>query len=93
MSYADEQAYEEVISQLQKLVNDGEEQCNALSSAGEDCVDNTDGDPAAEKCSEKLQSCVSNIRTALSEIEEVIQKLQAQLDTIREAAKQADDVD
>ena len=53
MAYADEQSYEEMISALQTFVSEAEEQCGVMESAGSDCVDNTDGDPAAEKSNER----------------------------------------
>ncbi len=53
MAYADEQSYEEMISALQTYVSQVEEECGVMESAGNDCVDNTDGDPAASTSNEK----------------------------------------
>lgn len=89
MAYADEQSYEEMIAALHQFAGQAEEQCSVMESAGKDCVDNTDGDPAAERSSEKLQGCVGNIRGALSDVEGVISALQQELDDIREAAAKA----
>lgn len=89
MAYADEQSYEEMISELQRFSQAAEEQCSVMESAGRDCVDNTDNDPAAVKSDEKLQSCVSGIRNALSDISGIISALQQELEDIREAAAKA----
>ena len=89
MAYADEQSYEEMISALQTFATEVEEQCGVLESAGNDCVDNTDGDPAAEKANAKLQQCVSNIRATLETIQGIISALQQELEAIREAAAKA----
>ena len=89
MAYADEQAYEEMISELQRFISEGDEQCSALDAAGRDCVDNTDGDPAAEKSSAKLQECTGNIRSAFQTIEGIVQALQQELEDIRAAAEKA----
>lgn len=89
MAYADEQSYEEMISELQKFSSAAEEQCSVMESAGRDCVDNTDNDPAAVKSNEKLQGCVSGIRSALGDISSIVSALQQELEDIRVAAAKA----
>lgn len=89
MAFADENSYEQMISALQTFSSETEEQCGVMESAGSDCVDNTDGDPAAEKSNARLQSCVSNIRTALEAIQGIITALQEELEDIRSAAAKA----
>ena len=89
MAYAEEQSYEEMISALQSFMSEVEEQCSVLESAGNDCVDNTDGDPAAEKANAKLQKCVGDIRASLESIQGIIAALQQELEDIREAAAKA----
>ena len=89
MAYADEQSYEEMISALQTFMTEVEEQCSVLESAGSDCVDNTDGDPAAEKANAKLQKCISDIRATLETIQGIISALQQELEDIRAAAAKA----
>ena len=89
MAYADEQSYEEMIQALQKFSSEAAEQCSVMASAGQDCVDNTDGDPAAVRSNEKLQKCVSGIRGALDDIQGIIAALQQELEDIREAAAKA----
>ena len=86
MAYADEQSYEEMIQALQKFSSDTAEQCSVMESAGKDCVDNTEGDPAAEKSNGKLQRCVGNIRNALGDIQGIAAALQQELDDVRAAA-------
>ncbi len=93
MAYADEQSYEEMISALQNFISEGDEECTTLDNAGRDCVDNTDGDPAAQKCSAKLQECTGKIRVAFQSIQGIIQALQQELEDIREAARRADSID
>jgi len=93
MAYADEQSYEEMISALQAFVSQVGEQCDVMEGAGNDCVDNTDGDPAAEKSNAKLQQCVSNIRSATESVQGIISALQEELEDIREAAAKADQAD
>ena len=89
MAYADEQSYEEMISKLQQFITDAGEQCTVMESAGNDCVDNTDGDPAAAKANAKLQKCVGDIRATFETIQGVISALQQELEDIREAAAKA----
>lgn len=93
MAFADEQSYEEMISALQNYASQVEEECNVMEAAGEDCVDNTDGDPAAEKCSSKLQICTSNIRAATQTILAIAAALQQQMEEIRENAARANQID
>ena len=92
MAYADEQSYEEMISALQTYVSQVEEECGVMESAG-NCVDNTDGDPAASTSNEKLQQCVGKIRTATGSIQGIIAALQQELEDIREAAAKANQTD
>lgn len=89
MAYADEQSYEEMIEALQRFSSEAEEQCTVMESAGADCVDNTGGDPAAERSNAKLQKCVGNIRSALEAIQGIASALQEELEEIREAAAKA----
>lgn len=89
MAYSDEQSYEEMISILQNYIAQVEEQCGVMEKAGEDCVDNTDNDPAAEQSNAKLQQCVSQIRSSEEAIQEVIVGLQQEMEEIREAAAKA----
>ena len=89
MAFADEQSYEEMISALQMFVSQAEEQCGVMESAGNDCVDNTDGDPAASKANAKLQKCVGQIRATFETINGIISALQEELEEIRAAAAKA----
>ena len=89
MNFADESSYEAVIAELQKFVSEAGEQCDVLRSAGEDCVDNTDNDPAAAKASAAVNKCASEIGQSLEEIQDVIKALQEELEAIREAAASA----
>lgn len=93
MAYADEQSYEEMISALQTYVSQVEEECGVMESSGNDCVDNTDGDPAASTSNEKLQQCVGKIRSATESIQGIIAALQQELEDIREAAAKANQTD
>ena len=89
MAYADEQSYEEMIQALQKFAAAAEEQCTVMQSAGQDCVDNTNGDPAAERSNGKLQKCVGDIRSALGSVQSIASALQQELEEIRAAAARA----
>ena len=89
MAFADEQSYEEMISALQTFISDLEEQCSTLQQAGSDCVDNTDGDPAAIGANAKLQQCIGDMRESSEEISRIISALQQELEDIREAAAKA----
>ena len=89
MAYADEQSYEEMIQALQKFSSEAEEQCGVMAGAGQDCVDNTDGDPAATRSNGRLQKCIGDIRGALEDIQGIIAALQQELEDIREAAAKA----
>ena len=93
MAYADEQSYEEMISALQTFITNVSDACGDMETAGNDCVDNTDGDPAAEKSNAKLQQCVARFRGTLSTAQKVITDLQQELEDIRAAAAKADSMD
>ena len=93
MAFADEQSYEEMIAALQNFLAELEEQCTVMETAGTDCVDNTDNDPAATKSAEKLSNVVSKIRGTFERVEGVISALQEELEEIRVAAQKADKMD
>lgn len=93
MAYADEQSYEEMISALQTYVTQVGEVCGVMQSAGIDCVENTDGDPAAVKSNEKLLQCVGKIQAATESIQGIIAALQQELEDIKVAADKVNQVD
>lgn len=93
MTHVDEQSYEEVISALQSFINNVSDACDTMEAAGNDCVDNTDGDPAAEKSNAKLQECVSRFRGTLGTAQNVISAMQQELEAVRTAAAKANSMD
>lgn len=93
MTHVDEQSYEEVISALQSFINNVSDACDTMEAAGNDCVDNTDGDPAAEKSNAKLQECVSRFRGTLGTAQNVISAMQQELEAVRTAAAKANSID
>ena len=93
MEFASEESYEEMISALQTFMSEAEEECSTMEAAGNDCVENTENDPAAETSNAKLQKCVGDIRTALESIQGIVTALQEELEAIREAAAKANAAD
>lgn len=89
MSYVNEESYYEMIDALQRFKQEAEEQCMVMQSAGTDCVDNTDGDPAAVSANNKLQQCVGGIRAALESVQGIIMALQQELEETKAAAAKA----
>lgn len=92
MNLADDQSYEEVISLLQSFISDLGESVSKMQSAGQDCVDNTENDPAAESCNAKIQECCSKVQNAAESIQGVIAALQQELAKIQEAASKANSI-
>lgn len=93
MERASEESYEEMINKLNQYCGEVEEQCSVLRSAGSDCVDNTENDPAAEKAAAKIDRCASDISQNLEDVQQIIKDLQEELETIREAAAKANRFD
>lgn len=92
MQVADEESYEEMIRALQNFLSQVSTQCQVMSDAGTDCVDNTENDPAATKAAAKLQSCIGKIRGTFGDIQGIVAGLQKQLNDIREAAQAANNI-
>ena len=92
MAFANEQQYEDMISALQTFRSAAQEKCQTLSSAGNDCVDNTENDPAATKANASIQKCVGEISSALEDVERIEQALAEELEEIRAAAAKADNL-
>ncbi len=85
MQVADVESYEEMIRALQNFMSQVSENCQVMADAGQDCVDNTEGDPAAAKAAAKLQRCIGKIRGTFEQIQDIITALQRELDDILEA--------
>lgn len=90
--YADEESYEEMIRALQNFMNQVSENCNIMESAGKDCVDNTDNDPAAVRGNERMGQCIGRIRATFTTVQSVISALQQELEDIRSAAAKANSI-
>ena len=82
--HADTESYEAVISLLQSFLGEADEYCQSMDKAAQDCVDNMDEDPNAEKAARKLGECTSKIRQNFEAIEGVIQALNEELQRILE---------
>ena len=89
MQGADTSSYEEAVSQLQTISGELSDDISVLQRAGEDCVDNTDNDPAAVSSKEKVDSCVQKLQAQLETIANVITALQEEIEAIQEAAAKA----
>lgn len=90
MQGADPARYEEAISQLQSVSRELGEDVTVLQRAAQDCVDNTDGDPAAASSSQKVQACASQIQAAIEQVQAVISAMQQELEDIQTAAAKAE---
>ena len=90
MTYVDEESYQEMIRALQNFMAQTSEHCGVMESAGKDCVDNTDNDPAAVKGNEKLGACLQRIRGTFETVQGVIEALQRELEQVHAAAAKAD---
>lgn len=86
---ADPASYEEAISQLQSVAAELQEDVAVLERAGQDCVDNCEGDPAAERSAAKVNNCAQQISAAIEQVQSVIQAMQQELEEIQEAAARA----
>ena len=89
MQVADESAYEEVIQRLRAYTSKVFESMQQMRTAGVNCVDTTDQDPAAVRSNDNLQKALNEMNESLNKIYELISKLQAELERIREAAAKA----
>lgn len=89
MGFADEQSYEEMIAALNRYISEVEAQCDIMCKAGEDCVDNTEDDPAAIASKEKIEGHVKKIKAELETVGKVIRALQDEIERIRAEAKKA----
>lgn len=79
MAYSDEQSYEEMIRLLQTFISNLYELCDVMGKAGSDCIDNTDGDPAAIRANAEMQQCIGEILVYIVEIDRTISALQGDL--------------
>ena len=90
MAYINEQSYEEMMNALRNFKNQVETQCGIMVSAGKDCMDNMEEDPAAIKSNEKLVKCVEKIRENYETIDKIIAALQDELERAKIAAAKAE---
>ena len=70
---------------MQSVAGELSEDVSVLQRAAQDCVDNTDGDPAAASSSQKVQACAQQIQAAIEQVQAVISAMQQELDDIQAA--------
>lgn len=89
---ASEESYMEVISEISTYIGKLEESIEALRSAANECVENTDEDPAAVASNERLNQAIGKIEDQKPVLQQVIQAMNEELERIREAARRAQNV-
>ncbi len=83
MVVADEKSYSEVASQISNYIKTISECCDTLQSAGKDCVDNTQGDPAAAKSNANLTAAIAKIQEQMPELQKIVEAMEEQIEKIR----------
>lgn len=89
MTTADTEAYEEVIDKLMSYISHVSDASSDINRAGVDCVDNTEGDPAAVRSNENLQGTLRNINESLDTVKKVCDALRDELENIKAASQSA----
>ena len=89
MAYASDESYEAMISALGTYLTTVGEQCGIMSAAAQDCVDNTDEDPAAAKSAAKLNQNIVKINESAELIQKIAKALADELEEIHAKARQA----
>ena len=84
-NYADEEAYESMISALKKFAQEVSEAQSAIQKAIEDCKDNMDQDPHADEKTQGIEECYPALADAADRAIDLAGKIQRQLDIIRNA--------
>ena len=82
MAVADEQAYQEMMETLETLMQQINETCDAMRSAAQDCVDNTEEDANAQTAASKIDKSVNVIAENTEKIQKAIKYLQEEIDKI-----------
>ncbi|MBQ6836637.1 MAG: hypothetical protein IJO16_05945 [Clostridia bacterium] len=89
MTWIDEEAYQSMINALNNFVKQVTAQCDIIDKATEDCLDNTD-DENVKPSAEALAGHIKNIKAQFPTVEDVIKKLEEQLEKAREARRKAE---
>lgn len=87
---ASEESYREVISEISSFIGKLDQSIGTLSSAADECVENTDEDPAAVSSNERLKKAIGKIEDQKPILQQVIQAMNEQIERIREAARRAE---
>ncbi len=82
---ADTKKYQEAISKINSYVKKVKEDCGNLKAAAQDCVDNTQNDEHAKKCSASMNSAVSKIQEQLTQLQKIAKNLQQEIERIQKA--------
>ncbi len=93
MANASPESYQAMINALNTFNNQVSEQCSIMSAAGKDCVDNTSGDPAAEKANSALGRSIAKIQGVLEITEKISRALQDELDDIQATGNKSSQFD
>lgn len=91
MAVSDEQSYQEMMDALSELMTQIGETCDAMSSAAEDCVDNTEEDVNAQKAAELTNKSIEVIKENAETISKVIQYLEEEIEEIRKTREIMDE--
>ncbi len=86
MVVADEKSYSEVASQISNYIKTVGECCATLQSAGKDCVDNTQGDPAAAKSSANLNAAIGKIQEQMPVLQSIVNAMNEQMEKMKAAS-------
>ena len=86
MVVADESAYSEVASKISDYIKKIEECCGTLETAANDCVENTQGDPAAAKSSSDLKAAVGKIQEQMPVLQGIVSAMNQQIEKMQEAS-------
>ena len=91
--YIDYENYNDMISALTTFITQVSEACDEMESAGNECVENMDGDQASTKANAKLGSCIVKYRETLEAAQNLINAMQEEMEAAQNAAAKIDDLD
>jgi len=82
---------QEMMSALGQFISKVSEATAELQSAGKDCADNLGDDPAGAKANASLSQKIGKINEQVSEANNIVRKLQEELEDIQRRAQAAND--
>lgn len=69
-------SYEELLQSFRLFFSQASERCDMMERAGQDCIDNSNGDANTEVAYYTLMNCIDNVRASIETLQRIMARVQ-----------------